>query len=76
MWIFFRYSPGAFFFDGEVVSVHLDSEETGFSPVGSPTVSADPELYSVFFAPADDRDFVVDLGDEFGFGEDAAGVCV
>lgn len=50
--------------DGEVVGVHLNSEEATLAPVGAPGVSADPVLSvgSLVEAPSDHGDLVVDLG--------------
>ena len=59
-------SPRAVLLDSQVVSVHLDAEEAGLSPVGSPTVTADPELNSVLFTPPDNCNLVVDLRHQFG----------
>ena len=69
-------SPSAVSLDGQVVPVHLDAEETALSPVSSPTVAAHPEFNAVFLAPSHHSDLVVDLGEQFGLGENASSVGV
>jgi hypothetical protein len=55
-------SPSAVAFDGQVVNSSDESEEARFTPVGSPGVSDDPVLSSVFHSEADHGDIVGDGG--------------
>jgi|GEM_PF-4518794 len=69
-------SPGAILFDGQVVAVHSDSEESRFTPISSPTVSGYPIFSSVLDSPADYSDFVVNTGNQFYLLENTPGVGV
>ena len=70
----FDGSPSTVFLDSEVVSVHSDSEESRLTPVASPGVSSVPEFDSIFFAPSDDSDFVVDLRKDLSLLIDSSSV--
>lgn len=56
--------------------MHLDSEESVLSPVGSPRVSTDPVLGSsgLIDTPSDDGDLMVNHGPSVSLGEDSSGV--
>jgi hypothetical protein len=69
-------SPGTIGFDCHVVGAANHSEETLFTPVGTPGVSDNPELDTVFDTPTDDGDFVVDIHSTGGILEDTASVVV
>ena len=55
--------PSAVSLNRQVVSVHLDTEESTLSPVSTPTVATHPELNTVLLAPSHHSDLVVDLGE-------------
>jgi hypothetical protein len=61
-------------FNTQVVLVHLDSEETLFTPVGTPRVSTNPELSTVLNTVTHNRDDVVGHWEEDPFRVDTAGV--
>jgi hypothetical protein len=73
---FLHSTPSAISLNSQVVPVHLNTEESTLTPVGSPTVATDPELNSVLLTPSHNGDLVVDLGEELSLGEDTAGVGV
>lgn len=68
-------SEGASGFDTKVVDTLDDSEVAGFTPVGTPRVSDDPELGAVFGgSPTNDGDIVIDIGVVSGVDEDTTSV--
>jgi hypothetical protein len=57
-----RNTPIAVSFNTQVIiSSHSHSEETVFTPVSTPRVSADPVFSAVFNTPTDDGNFVVNV---------------
>jgi hypothetical protein len=62
----FNSSPRAVSLNGKVVTMHLDAEESALAPVGSPTVTTNPELNSILLAPSNHSDLVVDGGQQLG----------
>ena len=67
-------SPCTVILDGQVVLVHSDSEESRFTPVSSPTVSADPVLSSVLNTPSHNCDFMVYLRNKLDLFENTSSI--
>ena len=66
----FNWSPTASCFNSVVVSVHLHSEISRFSPISPPTVSANPVLdvpMGLINSPTHNRYLVVEGGGKVGF---------
>ena len=69
-WFLLNWSPTAGCFNSVVVSVHLDSEISWFTPISSPAIPANPVLdiaMGFINSPTQNRDLMVEGGREVSF---------
>ena len=72
----FNSTPSTVLFNGQVMFVHPDSEESWLSPVGSPTVSSHPIFNSILDAPTYYSAFVVNHRYQFDLLENTSSISI